>query len=626
MSTVSGNLVPSKKGKGQDVNHLLNFTLPPRQQPQLSHLPRRSNRRAGNHHGIWNKERFVNAHYRFVMTPMGDYTVHFADPDIYFQWSDIVQVIIPRASALASAASGGDGASGEGHTTCPICLSPPTASRMTKCGHVFCYPCILHYLNTSEKGWARCPICFDSINDGQLKSVKWFDGPIFDTASEAVVGSSSTASSSSFAENPFEAPRAGSTMRMRLMQRPQITTLALPRSHTWPSELLPPHQAPFHFMPDVFNYSKFMLATPEYLAADLSNDLDELSIERRTLAGMDDELGVSFVDAADQKVRYQMERAAALDNVVLRSQIDKAQQAVRELEERHVRARQHRAAQAALKSADGPGESLVATPAGVVPPRPNSTTRNGPRQRRNVNPPPPSTSTYYYYQAASGLPLFLHPLDIRILLSHFASYSAFPDTIDVQIEALSEGSVNDDLRKRCKYLAHMPEGSDVVFIEADLTGVVGQDGLKNFEGPLRTRSSKRRDKEKKDDRARARAEEKEREKGLGNTVWIPSSASVPSFVESALEEPEHTQGDVSSTPPIASGAWGNRSFASTLQNPGASSGPQRTIRRDEEDEWDIDAAWHELEMRNVNVGGGRKKRSNKLVIIGGGGPSASRRR
>jgi hypothetical protein len=26
---------------------------------------------------------FVNAQYRFVMNPAGDYTVHFADPDMY---------------------------------------------------------------------------------------------------------------------------------------------------------------------------------------------------------------------------------------------------------------------------------------------------------------------------------------------------------------------------------------------------------------------------------------------------------------------------------------------------------------------------------------------------------------
>lgn len=55
----------------------------------------------------------------------------------FFQWHDILQVIIPRTSAMAAASSKGEPMSQEeGFTTCPICLAPPTAPRMTKCGHV----------------------------------------------------------------------------------------------------------------------------------------------------------------------------------------------------------------------------------------------------------------------------------------------------------------------------------------------------------------------------------------------------------------------------------------------------------------------------------------------------------
>jgi hypothetical protein len=59
----------------------------------------------------------------------------------FFQWHDILQVIIPRSSALASAAAAGGEhvVQEEGIKTCPICLSPPTAPRMTKCGHVSKY-------------------------------------------------------------------------------------------------------------------------------------------------------------------------------------------------------------------------------------------------------------------------------------------------------------------------------------------------------------------------------------------------------------------------------------------------------------------------------------------------------
>jgi len=87
-------------------------------------------------------------------------------------------------------------------------------------------------------------------------------------------------------------------------------------------------------------------------------------------------------------------------------------------------------------------------------PSPTPTSRS-PKLRKNFNPPPPSTPAYYFYQAASGLPIFLHPLDIRILYSYFGASTAFSDCIVVRVEAASEGSVDADLWRRYKYLSHI---------------------------------------------------------------------------------------------------------------------------------------------------------------------------
>ncbi|KAH7923901.1 hypothetical protein BV22DRAFT_1091966 [Leucogyrophana mollusca] len=637
-STPSGTVTPKRPAKmasSQSLNHLLNFTLPPRQTQPMS-LPRRS-RKTGSQ-PVWNKERFVNAQYRFVMNPTGDYTVHFADPDIFFQWQDILQVLIPRLSAFASAASGGEHLSQEeGMTTCPICLSPPTAPRMTKCGHVFCFPCILHYLTTSNNlKWARCPICFDSVNEKQLKSVKWYDGPSYpDLDQEPPVSERSSSSTTAFDSGQDSVPRAGALMRMRLMQRPQITTLALPRSRTWPSDLVPPHQAPFYFLPDVYHYAKFMLATPDYMIADLSKDLDDLALERRMMVSMRDELSISFIDTAEQKVQQQIAKAAALESPLLKEAIDKAHRDQGDIERRFslMDGRKKDEETPVSPLSDVP-DAFLATQrnAGFTPhsipakPKPTYTappatpqanlisTRNQ-RQRRNVNPPPPSTQTYYYYQVASGLPIFLHPLDIKILFSHYNSYASFPDTITIRIDSAAEGTVNDDLRKRCKYLAHMPEGADVVFIEADLGDVVGQEGLKNFEGALKLRKARRKEKGKKDDRARARAEEREREKVVA--PWYNNAGPVtivdtttPSVEVDEIPDPP---------PPAPTGAWGSRSFASALHSTPTTRRPASAHRLtpEVEDEWDMDAAWHELEQRGTG-GNSRKKRNNRLVVLGGG--------
>ena len=95
---------------------------------------------------------------------------------------------------------------------------------------VYCYPCILHLLSTSEQlKWVRCPICFDSVNERQLKAVKWLDDVSATDIDDAPAEGSSSSNSLD-----HEQSIPGSTLRLRLIQRPQITTLALPRSATWP--------------------------------------------------------------------------------------------------------------------------------------------------------------------------------------------------------------------------------------------------------------------------------------------------------------------------------------------------------------------------------------------------------
>jgi hypothetical protein len=461
--------------------------------------------------------------------------------------------------------------------------------------------------------WVRCPICFDYVNEKQLKSVKWFEGHI-----DAEVDPQTDSSSSSVIKDSATL-HTGTWMRMRLMQRPQITTLALPRSPTWPSDLILPHQAPFHFLPDVYNYAKFMLATPAYLIAELTRDLDELAAERRILTSVDDALGIVFVDATEQKIRHQMAKAAALETDLLKESVEKVLREQRDIEERFASSTRRRQ-DAISRYPDIPEVFLAVQPlhlshAVVIPTAPSSHRHT--RQRRNLNPPPPSTSTYYYYQATSGFPLFLHPLDIKVLFSHFNSYSSFPDTISFPVEAFSEGTVNNDLRKRCKYLAHMPEGADVVFIEADLEGVVGKETLNNFEQALKMRRSKRKEKERKDDRARAKAEERQREK---NVLWKEENHMVLPSDRPRPESPrEEILPSLETSTQATSGVWGARSFASALHSsPQGPAAEYQASRRaigpvyEEPDELDVNIPWDELVRK-----GGSRKNGNRLVVLGG---------
>ncbi|KAF8323777.1 hypothetical protein DL93DRAFT_2123539 [Clavulina sp. PMI_390] len=629
----------SSVSQQQSLNHLLNFSLPPRVQ-HVQATPRRSKK---SQHVVWNPERFINAQYRFVMRPTGDYTVHFADPDIYLQWQDILQVIIARAPPEED-----DLSSSSGLATCPICLSPHTAPRMTKCGHVFCYPCILHYIETGNTPkWHRCPICFDSITASQLKSVRWARSPS--------------------ASSPTPTP--GQEIPMRLMQRPHITTLALPRSDTWQAEsqagsdLLQPHEAPFHFLPDVEEFARFMLAVPEQLILDITSEIDDLDREERSLSAMDDDLGVTFVSRAREKCLNALLKAQEMEQEAsVRLQIERKRGLLRDV---IALSDARRRRETAALSSVTPSPILPATGTVVVAPSASPTlpiqqtappaSRNNRPKPRNLNPPPHSSSSYYFYQAASGSNVFLHPLDIRILLAHFGSYPSFPNDITVRVTYASESTVDDDLRRRCKYLAHIPEGADVVFLEVDLENVVGAETLKQFDNLLKVRRTRHKERSRKEDKARQRAEERERDivlSSLAAPIAVTHISAPNDWQWESLPVPGQTSSSpllegISSTanandmddsvptptprvsPTTNTGVWGARSFASAAQSAASSplsgrNGSAAAVMRPrlrDEDEWEIDQAWHELEEAQMKVGGGRGKRGGrqkKLVLLGSG--------
>lgn len=470
---------------------------------------------------------------------------------------------------------------------------------------------------------------------------------------------------------------------MRLIRRPQISTLALPRSSTWPSEAVPPLRAPWQFTPDAAAYAKFMLAPPEYMKAELEGNLQELEQEIATLrrwgvkGGTDEELGIVFVQTAIRKVEEQLEKTELLKSHMVMTARKKS---LRELAEVQEKAGQDKRDHHSLPvvsetssseveaemdsethSTEAPLEFLGArtglsgnapafTPGSIAAANANAKSRS---QRRNVNPTAASDpdSSYYFYQAASGQNIFLHPLDIKILKAHFGTYQGLPDTIEVAVEGADEGTVTEDLRRRCRWLSHLPTASDVVFIEADLSHVVSKSSLEPYAGPLKQRRQKRRDKARREDKAKAKSEQREQDAarplyatqysaeyaGLGATPSMlePSIAAL-SLSSSSFDEPAHFPPPAPSSnlsgspppPPLANGyeesmagrhqagtttpattVWGTRSFATTLR--GQAPFDARDHAGDYWDDTEFDDRWHDFEERITGGGTG-----------GGGGPNA----
>ncbi|KAI0540509.1 hypothetical protein GGR58DRAFT_460752 [Xylaria digitata] len=405
----------SRRGQ-TSITHLLNYSVPSRHY----HDHHRTTRR----HATWNsgsgyhptdKARFVHANYRFVVSPAGDYSSQAADADKHLDWSDVLQIIASSKSQT---------------TSCPICFCDPVAPRMARCGHIFCLPCLMRFMNSTnddepsprkEARWKKCPICEDSFRLAEVRPVRFYEGQ----------------------ENPL--PDIGGDVVLRLMVREAGSILALPDEGS--SDVANSGEdIPWHFAAGVLDYARIMKGTNEYIVGQFEREIEDLQRQ-----------------AQEDEIQFGVEEG------------DWPQRAIRAIG----------TAKDKLKDEKQDVESIAA-PATLK-------SKHHAKQK------------FHFYNAPPHL--YLSPLDIRILKTKFGDFSNFPSTLLPRVEHISAGHVVDDaLRKRAKYLAHLPQGCVVSFLECDWTDIVPSEILDTFSDDLERRRKSHRDKAAQEDRERLQAD------------------------------------------------------------------------------------------------------------------------
>lgn len=261
-------------------------------------------------------------------------------------------------------------------------------------------------------------------------------------------------------------------------------------------------------------------------------------------------------------------------------------------------------------------------------------------------------SEYFFYQALFHY--YLSPLDIRILKAAFGNFASFPATILPRVEHVSTGHVvDDDLRKRTKYLAHLPYGCEVGFLECDWTDTVSPDILEKFKPEIEKRRKRHTEKETREEKARQRAEKAEYAEFASGRRKRPSISdrfSADDFLPLAAGSASDTlvDADTTSTSPpwptrrgegfasLASPStspsaprtvWGTAAIASTSP----SLGPQQSDH-DADDGWlqgwekdllhedDVIAQVQAMSLGDEEApkkvaGGGKKKKGKKITLM-----------
>jgi hypothetical protein len=563
---------PFNNRKGQtSITHLMNFSLPPRPQNHHSHGYGRNNRRnptwglGSGYHAV-DKARYVHANYRFIVDPRKDYRAQSVDADVHLDWNNVLQIL---ASELSQEAS------------CPICLGTPVAPRMARCGHIFCLPCLIRYMHSEDEGKLpekrarskKCPLCFDTVYITETRPVRWYVG------------------------QEGEPPREGGDVVLRLVVRSAGSTLAMPRDGA--DALGKDDDIPWHFAAEVMDYARVMRGGEDYMLDQYDQEIAKLQQQEKEDEVMFGEDNIEWMRKAIRSIRESKEKVKGIGNppeMPAKPAEPKIKRAPIVFTDDTDAIPEMYTIQNAAKS----GQDFATPPANPETPpsegnkqRTTSMSSHTSRTSHGI----PATlaeirnrqhheyhntpSEYFFYQALYHY--YLSPLDIRILKAAFGNFASFPATILPRVEHVSTGHVvDDDLRKRTKYLAHLPYGCEVGFLECDWTDTVPPEVLERFKPDIERRRKKHTEKETREEKARQRAEKAEyaefaagRRKRLSISERFSADDFQPLAPSSVPDAPLGADGDLTSTSP----PWPTRrgeGFAS-LASPSTSPSAPRTV-------------------------------------------------
>lgn len=418
-------------------------------------------------------------------------------------------------------------------------------------------------------------------------------------------------------ENPT--PREGEDVVLRLVMRRQGSTLALPKDGADAPEKL--EEIPWHFAAEVMDHARVMKGTEDYMEEQYAREIEELEqMEREdeVMFGEDGEWtrkAVATIKLAKEGMKGMGNPPRIAVEPPKEKEREKKPEIVFNENEEDVPTFYHMMHEASSGHSSSAGSrSQSTTPSqqpSETPPEP-SPAASGKRPAiselsssiaaaRSSQPRADAPSfampsdthshdAYFFYQSLPHY--YLSSLDIRILRAAFGSYIHFPTTILPRVENVTTGhSVDDDLRKRAKYLAHLPAGCEVGFLECDWTDVVPSEILERFRSEIERRRRKKLEKETKEERDRVRAEKEEEAaqrlrrrgegngKGWGEDEWVALAEQ-----ESATEPPpawadHHDEGTSSAqvlgTSPLEGGADGLGGAFAPLASPGTSPSQDR---------------------------------------------------
>uniref|UniRef100_A0A182J6B4 E3 ubiquitin-protein ligase RNF10 n=1 Tax=Anopheles atroparvus TaxID=41427 RepID=A0A182J6B4_ANOAO len=505
----------SPGSKKQSLNHLLNFHYAPRDRDQPARFSRTGNNYVRRHltSASYNKEQFLQANCQFVVRANEDYGALLAAPDQLVEWGKIEQIHVLSSE----------------EPRCPICLYPPVAAKMTKCGHVYCWPCILHYLALSDKAWRKCPICYDAIHLPDLRSA---------------------------VSKPFHAFGTGEYVTLQLMRREKGTMTVVPVEEKEPI-VASVAEIP-HF--DAVGGNSILT---KLLITDTAQMLNIMDRERTEL---ENQLVVDGAEAPEnifvqQALDLLAERRAKLvsaKTIVFPDDVNGGERDLPSVEHDDPDDSSSTATEeTASPVVEGTPHAPSAPSDFVIDEESNLTVGD-----IDIVPTAQCAGEhYYFYQSIDGQPLFLHSLNSRMLQATYGSLDRSPRRVTGRVLQKDSCSMDENLRRRLKYLQHLPVCTQFEVVELDfgpggpVSGEVLTQFLDELAGRRRTRQKRERAEQKREkqifefnERQLGKAMARSARISINSTKQFPTCGTRDSYEDPSPFGTSPAPSDVSSSP------------------------------------------------------------------------------
>jgi hypothetical protein len=496
----------------------------------------------------------------------------------------------------------------------------------------------------------KCPICEDTIYTTETKPVRWYSG------------------------QEAEQPREGGDVVLRLVKRAAGSTLALPRDGA--ATLSAEEDVPWYFAAEAMDYARIMKGTEEYMTLQFDRDIEALQVQEQHDSLMFPEDTAEWTRKAIRMINEGKEKIKGIGGPSATTSEPVQPKLERppieftvpdDVPEMYAIQHATSSGQSLPRSMpsgntsenDVPLQSVAASEVETKAPSATNPTSAAPISTRPRGPSIQTPVEYFFYQAL--LHYYLSPLDIRILREAFGTFSSFPATILPRVERVSTGHiVDDELRKRTKYLSHLPYGCEVNFLECDWTDTVAPEILEKFQPEIERRRKRNEDKEAMEEKARVNAEKEEekryahlrrRRPEAESTEWLaddfqPVSGTENGESDSASTSPPwatQRQGSsfaslasISTSPSTSRTVWGTPAIVPPSPHMGAVAVEQELADDGWLQGWEKDLLHEDDQLvaqaqaislgesskagatNNSSGGGGKKKKAKKITLMSTG--------